>query len=91
MQYRSICLEGKWLIEQKRNLLGKEREVASDELIDGEDLAGKIERVCNELYVDGYDVVSIVPLTGGHGEVVRDGGYGFGRTIGVIVTAARRG
>ncbi len=50
-----------------------------------EDLASEIQRVCNELYEDGYEVISVVPMIKGISGIAGDGGWGESVTDGVII------
>lgn len=90
--------------ETKKGLFGGEKEVTrterrmvetgvSDSRIDGEALSRTISQVISELNTDGYEVISITPITSGsyayeeisssarftrETESINGGGYGYG-------------
>ncbi len=62
------------------------REANIEELIvDSDDLAQEITKVSNELYNDGYEILSIIPINSG----TVSNGNGYYQTESIIVTAKR--
>ena len=55
--------------------------------IDGEAFASEIEEASNQLGEDGYEIISIIPITDGHFSRAYKASYGFGITSGVVITA----
>ena len=55
-------------------------------VVDSDDLAKEIEIQCNKLDVDGYDVISINPITSGS----LTNGNGYLHTESVVITARSR-
>jgi len=55
-------------------------------LVDAEDLAREIEIRTNELYNDGYDILSITPISSGN----LVSGTGYYHTESVIITSKKR-
>lgn len=51
--------------------------------VDGQSLSKEIEAVCNLLESDGYQVISVTPITNGYLAGVNEGGYGY--TAGVVI------
>ena len=47
-------------------------------------LAADIERECNELEAEGFEILSIISLNQGHWNTL---GYGYSTTQGVVITA----
>lgn len=62
------------------------KESSEELLVDSDDLAHEIEKVCNELYEIGYDIISITPINSG----TISNGNGYYQTESVIVTARKR-
>jgi len=72
---------------EKKSLLGGKKEVECPEYCAMSRLSKKIDDVCNDLYCDEYEVISITPIIRGDWGSVSDGGCGFSVTDGVIITA----
>lgn len=51
------------------------------------ELSESIDNTCNNLHNDGYEIISIIPITRGDWSALGDGAYGFSVTDGVIITA----
>jgi hypothetical protein len=73
------------------------RDVGLSTLVDMDALSGGIYKVCREIALAGYEVISIAPVVGGVGNYHfpggKDGGgagWGYSFTQGVIITAKRR-
>lgn len=62
------------------------KESTEEFLVDSDDLAREIEKVCNTLYNQGYEVISIIPITSG----TISNGNGYYQTESVVVTAKKR-
>lgn len=99
----------------KTGFVGQEKEVTedkvewiqtgwSDSLIDGEKLAKDLEKTVSKLNKDGYEVISVVPITSGNyhyndqdvskfnldNAPFKEGyGYGYSFTSGLIITASK--
>ena len=58
---------------------------------DLEQFAQDLEGACNELELEGFEVISIVPVNQGHWSISGMGGYGYTTTQGVVVTARKAG
>jgi hypothetical protein len=73
-----------------------EKEVTfSDRIVNGEYLAKEIERVTNDLALDGYKVMSIIPISSGSYSVAshligpKSSYYGFSYTSGILIHASK--
>ena len=53
---------------------------------DTEKLANEIERQANEMYTNGYELISIFPVLRGNEKHYADSGAGWSVTDGVIIT-----
>lgn len=62
------------------------KESSEEYLVDSDDLSHEIEKVCNNLYKDGYDVIAITPVNSG----TISNGNGYYQTESVIITAKKR-
>jgi len=68
-------------------LFGGKKEVTYREYCAMSELSENIDKACNNLHNDGYEVISILPIIRGDWGYTGDGGYGFSVTDGVIITA----
>ena len=73
--------------EKKDGFFGREKNVTHRGFCSISELSNEINTTCNNMHVDGYDVISIMPITRGDWSDWNDGGYGFSVTDGVIITA----
>jgi hypothetical protein len=55
-------------------------------IVDSDDLAKEITVVSNQLHNDGYEIISIIPVTSGN----LAGGTGYLQSESVIITARRK-
>lgn len=62
------------------------KESSEEYLVDSDDLSHEIDKVCNELYSQGYDIVAITPITSG----TISNGNGYYQTESVIITAKKK-
>ncbi|HEX3008815.1 MAG TPA: hypothetical protein VHO90_14500 [Bacteroidales bacterium] len=62
------------------------KESSEEMLVDSDDLSREIEKVSNNLYKEGYDIVAITPITSG----TFSNGNGYFQTESVIITAKKR-
>ena len=53
--------------------------------VDSDDLAKELEKKCNELIVDGYDIFSVLPISSGN----LVSGSGYYHTESIIITARK--
>ena len=75
-------------IQEKDAFFGIKKEVTSRGYCNLSELSANIDKTCNDLYDDGYEIISIIPITRGDwDEFDEGGGYGFSVTDGVIITA----
>lgn len=63
------------------------RESSEELLVDSDDLAHEIEKVCNNLNQDGYEIITITPITSG----TISNGNGYFQTESIIITAKKKG
>jgi len=61
-------------------------EVWSDSEVDGESLNNDIGQAVRQLNIDGYEVLSMMPVTSGR---FQDDSYGFSYTEGVTIVAKK--
>lgn len=60
---------------------------AHDEMhVDSDDLSKELEQQCNKLDVEGYEIISILPITSGN----TSGGTGYFYTESIIITAKKK-
>lgn len=62
------------------------RESSEELLVDSDDLAHEIEKVCNNLDQEGYDVLTITPISSG----TISNGNGYYQTESIIITAKKK-
>lgn len=62
------------------------KESAEELLVDSDDLSHEIETVSNNLYNDGYEILSITPISSG----TISNGNGYYQTESVLITAKVR-
>jgi hypothetical protein len=62
------------------------KESQEEYLVDSDDLAREIEKVCNDLHNKGYDVLEITPINSG----TITNGNGYYQTESIIITARSR-
>ena len=55
----------KTVLLQSRSTYWTNRESQEELIVDSVDLAQEIERVCNELAKDGFEVIQLTPVTSG--------------------------
>jgi hypothetical protein len=61
------------------------KESSEELLVDSNDLAQEIEKICNNLGKEGFDVISITPINSG----TISNGNGYYQTESVIITAKK--
>jgi hypothetical protein len=76
----------KTVLLQSRSTYWTNRESNEELIVDSVDLAQEMERVCNELDRDGFEVVEVTPVTSGS----ISNGSGYFQTASVIVIAKKR-
>ena len=76
----------KTVLLQSRSTYWTNRESNEELIVDSVDLAQEMERVCNELDRDGFEVVEVTPVTSGS----ISNGNGYFQTASVIVIAKKR-
>ncbi len=75
----------------------KDKEEYSQRLVSLADYAQKLQDACELLEAEGYDVISVVPISAGSSESMsnRGGAYlgdtGFSPTIGAVVVGKKQG
>jgi hypothetical protein len=62
------------------------KESSEEFLVDSDDLAREIEKVCNALNNQGYDIFEITPINSG----TINNGSGYYQTESIIITAKAR-
>jgi hypothetical protein len=75
----------KTVLLQSRSTYWTNRESTEELIVDSVDLSQEIERVCNELGNDGYEVILMTPITSGS----ITNGNGYFQTASVIITAKK--
>ncbi len=73
--------------ENKVGFFGGEKEITYIGQCAIGTLSDNINTTCNDMCEDGYDVISILPITRGSYGGIGDSRYGFSVTDGVIITA----
>jgi hypothetical protein len=69
--------------------------VPSDRVVDGDYLAAEVQKVTNDLVLDGYKIISIIPVTSGSYSVASNffgpdsSYYGYSYTSGVLIHASK--
>ena len=61
------------------------KESTEELIVDSDDLAQEIEKVTNQLYKDGYEVISIIPVNSGS----LSNGNGYYQTESIIITTRK--
>lgn len=61
------------------------KEAAEELIVDSDDLAQEIEKVSNELFNDGYEIISIIPINSG----TISHGNGYYQTESIIITCKK--
>jgi hypothetical protein len=69
-----------------RSTVWTQSQNAEELTIDSDDLAEEITHACNKLEKEGYEIITIVPLTSGN--IL--GGTGYLRTESIIITARKK-
>lgn len=77
--YKSVAIHA-------RSTVWTQSQNAEELTIDSDDLAEEITHACEKLHKEGYEVVSIIPVTSGN--IL--GGSGYLRTESIIITAKKR-
>lgn len=62
------------------------KESAEELFVDSDDLAHEIEKVSNQLYEDGYEILTITPISSG----TISNSNGYFQTESIIITAKKR-
>lgn len=62
------------------------KESAEELLVDSDDLAHEIEKVSNQLYQDGYEIIAITPISSG----TISNSNGYFQTESIIITAKKK-
>jgi dienelactone hydrolase len=75
----------KTVLLQSRSTYWTNRESQEELIVDSVDLAQEIERVCNELAKDGYEVIQLTPVSSGS----MSNGNGYFQTASMIVLAKK--
>lgn len=76
--YKSISIH-------TRSTYWTNKESSEEFLVDSDDLSHEIEKVCNSLSNDGYEIIAITPVTSG----TISNGNGYYQTESVILTARK--
>ncbi len=76
--YKSISIH-------TRSTYWTNKESSEELLVDSDDLAQEIEKICNNLEAEGFHVISIIPVNSG--TIVN--GNGYYQTESVIITAKK--
>lgn len=80
MMYKAVSIH-------TRSTYWSNRESTNEELIvDSNDLAQEIEKVTNNLFKEGYEIFSIIPINSGN----LSSGNGYYQTESIIITAKKR-
>ncbi len=75
----------KTVLLQSRSTYWTNRESQEELIVDSVDLAQEIERVCNELAKDGFEVIQLTPVTSGS----ISNGNGYFQTASMIILAKK--
>ena len=75
----------KTVLLQSRSTYWTNRESQEELIVDSVDLAQEIERVCNELSKDGFEVIQLTPVSSGS----MSNGNGYFQTASMIVLAKK--
>jgi hypothetical protein len=75
----------KTVLLQSRSTYWTNRESQEELIVDSVDLTQEIERVCNELAKDGFEVVQLTPVTSGS----MSNGNGYFQTASMIILAKK--
>ena len=62
------------------------KESSEELLVDSDDLSQEIEKICNNIYAEGYDIIAITPINSG----TISNGNGYYQTESVVITAKKR-
>jgi hypothetical protein len=76
--YKSVTI-------QTRSTYWTTKEADEELIVDSIDLAHEIEKVCNEIYTEGYEIIAITPISSGS----ISNGNGYFQTGSVIITAKK--
>lgn len=69
-----------------RSSYWSDKESHDEMVVDSDDLSKELEQQCNQMDEDGYDVISILPVTSGN----TSGGTGYFYTESIIVTGRKK-
>ena len=70
---------------QSRSTYWTNKEANEELIVDSVDLAHEMEKVSNEIYQEGYEIIAITPISTGS----ISNGNGYFQTGGVIITAKK--
>jgi hypothetical protein len=76
--YKSIAVH-------TRSTYWSNREMGEEMVVDADELAHEVTTLCNKLDKEGYDIISIIPISSGNVA----NGSGYYQTESVLVTAKR--
>lgn len=76
--YKSISIH-------TRSTYWTNKESSEELLVDSDDLAQEIEKICNGLEKDGFGIISITPISSG----TISNGNGYYQTESIIITAKK--
>ena len=72
----------KTIVIHSRSTYWTNPEFSEEMEVDSDDLAKELENKCNEIIVDGYDIITILPISSGN--IVNGTGYYHTESIIVI-------
>ena len=75
----------KTIVIHSRSTYWTNPEFSEEMEVDSDDLAKEMENKCNELITDGFDIISILPISSGN--VVN--GNGYYHTESIIITVKK--
>jgi len=78
MMYKSVSIH-------TRSTYWTNKEAGEELIVDSDDLAQEIEKVSNELYATGYEVLSILSINSG----TTSNGNGYYQTESIIITGKK--
>lgn len=69
-----------------RSVYWSDKETHDEMYVDSDDLSKELEQQCNKLDVEGYEIISILPVNSGN----TSGGTGYFYTESIIVTGKKK-
>ncbi|MDW8288553.1 MAG: hypothetical protein RMJ89_10820 [Flammeovirgaceae bacterium] len=84
LAYKTVFVKAKK--EARRSTFDRLRSVK----IIGDKTAEEVTEALNQLHEEGYEIISVAPVSSGSSSNVGTGGWGFSYTDGILITGRKR-